>query len=487
MIFSSIEYLVFLPIVVFLYWRTSGWKRLGLVVAASYYFYMSWFPIYGILLAVMTTLNWCLGLALGSDRAREEKGLAKTLFIAGLFLNLGCLFYYKYTNFVIQNICSALNIAVGTVGGAPLHTPVCDILLPLGISFFVFEFVHYLVDVYKGDKPIQSWMEFAAFAAFFPSQIAGPIKRFQDFVVWLRQPLPFTKALFLEAMELIIRGLFKKVAIADPLGALTASSYAANHVLSAGDAWIASIGFVVQIYCDFSGYTDMGRGSALLLGIRLPENFKTPYLAHDLADFWRRWHMSLGAWLRDYVYYPLGGSRRNWFSNWRALFLVMLTCGVWHGADWHYVIFGALHGLGLIVHRVWRNFISRTQALQVVKNSSMAKWGGTLLTMLFVTATFTLFRAPDLTQTYYVLAGWFNLQGECTLWQPLVKSGVMQIATVYMAVWLATIAFEKYRPSPKPMFLRFPAPVQAAAWTAAVILLIAAKPNESTPFVYFQF
>lgn len=487
MIFSSIEYLLFLPLVVFLYWRTKGQVRLALVVAASYYFYMSWFPVYGILLAIMTTCNWVLGLGIDKSRSEGKPGLARGLLLAGLAGNLGCLFYYKYTNFVITNVFAGLNLFRGTTGGAPLQTPLYDILLPLGISFFVFEFVHYLVDVYKGDKALKSWMEFAAFAAFFPSQIAGPIKRFQDFTVWLRSPLPWSSGLFLEAMELIMRGLFKKVAIADPMGVLINSSFNATHVLSAPDAIFATLGFAVQVYCDFSGYTDMGRGSALLLGIKLPENFNLPYLAHDLADFWRRWHMSLGSWLRDYVYFPLGGSRGGTLNAWKSAVITMLVCGLWHGAAWNMLMWGALQGFGLIVNREWRNLINKVESLHVLRDSSVAKWTGTAVTIAFTLFSFTVFRAMDVHQAYCVIAGWFNFNGESTLWVPIIKSGVLQFTALYMAVWLLTVAFEKWSPSAQPMFLRFPVPVQAAAWTAVLILSVAAKPSEPTPFIYFQF
>jgi alginate O-acetyltransferase complex protein AlgI len=487
MIFSSIEYLLFLPLVVFLYWRTQAKARLALVVAASYYFYMSWFPVYGVLLAVMTTCNWLLGLGIDKSRAAGNAGLSRGLLLAGLAGNLGCLFYYKYTNFVITNMFAALDIFHGTGGGAPWQTPLYDILLPLGISFFVFEFVHYLVDVYKGDKPLTSWMEFAAFAAFFPSQIAGPIKRFQDFIVWLRSPLPWSSALFLEGMQLIVQGLFKKVAIADPLGVLINSSFNATHVLSAPDAIFASIGFAVQVYCDFSGYTDMGRGSALLLGIKLPVNFNLPYLAHDLTDFWRRWHMTLGSWLRDYVYIPMGGSHHGTLNAWKSAMVTMLICGLWHGAAWNMLMWGGLQGIGLILNREWRNFMNRVEALHRLRDSALAKWAGTVATIAFTLFSFTVFRAADVHQAYYLIAGWLNFQGDSTLWLSIIKSGVLQFTGIYFAVWLLTIAYQKWVPSIQPMFLRCPVPVQAAAWTAALIVAVAAKPSAPTPFIYFQF
>lgn len=491
MIFSSLQYLLFLPFVAILYWQTRGLARLILVVVASYIFYMSWLPIYGILLFILTTANWMLGLAMGWARDRKPS-LFKPLMLLGLLGNLGCLCYYKYANFFLSNLFASINwfaVQVKPASATPLATwSALDILLPLGISFFVFEFVHYLVDVYRGDKPLKSWFEFAAFAAFFPSQIAGPIKRFQDFVEFLRKPLPWSSELFNEGGTLIIQGLFKKVAIADPLGIAIAPAFVQSMSVSSPDAWIASIGFVIQVYCDFSGYTDIGRGSALMFGIRLPENFNLPYLAHDIGEFWRKWHMSLSYWLRDYVYIPLGGSRRNMFLQWRNLFLTMVACGLWHGADWHYVVFGCLQGLGMIVNREWRQALRRAKPLEQAVNTSVGKYAGTALTMLFITVTFTIFRAPDVPTGLNVLASWFSSDASCTLWEPIVKCGVLVFLGIYVSFWLLTEYLKRGKATtaiPYPMV--YPGALRFGAWTAAACLMVAARPTVATPFVYFQF
>lgn len=507
MIFSSLQYLLFLPVVAFLYWRTTGGARLALVVIASYIFYMSWFPVYGLLLLFLTAANWVIALFLAKTRvgrSRHEKPTVRerTLLAAGLILNLGCLCYYKYTNFILGNLLQLAHLgqhlidritganasAAGNFGLHPLN-----VILPLGISFFVFEFVHYIVDVYSGSKPIKSFMEFAAFASFFPSQIAGPIKRYQEFNVRLRSPEPWSSPLFFEAMTLIVRGLFKKVAIADPIGFFVYRAFGTLIPMSTGDSLLSMVLFVVQVYCDFSGYTDIGRGSALLLGIRLPENFELPYLAHDLADFWRRWHMSLSYWLRDYVYIPLGGSRKNKFANWRNLFITMVVCGLWHGASWHYVVFGALQGLGLIVNREWKTLLKRTKPLSTAMETWIGKAFGTVLTMAFITLTYAVFRAPDLPHAGNILSSMFNFGGIFYSWAPVLRSGVFQFTGVYAAFWL----LEEWARRKPEFFSRllenkngaysFTSPVRFASWTAAIILTIAARPTEAVPFVYFQF
>lgn len=499
MIFSSIQYLIFLPLVVFAYWRTKGVARLCVVVAASYLFYMSWMPLYGALLLLMTLLNW--SLALGIEKS--GKLTARLLLLVGLTINLGALCYYKYANFVFENIAAVLHFLGQGIFAkllseaarsqlAGFDAPVLNVILPLGISFFVFEFAHYLVDVYKGDRAVKSFLQFAAFAAFFPSQIAGPIKRYQDFLAKLTRPEPLSKPLFYEGTSLIVQGLFKKVAIADPLGALVAAPFAASQALSASDAWIASIGFTLQIYLDFSGYTDMGRGSAILLGIRLPENFQLPLLSTDLNLFWRKWHMSLGTWLRDYVYIPLGGSHCSKLGNFKNIFVTMFVSGVWHGASWHYILWGVMHGLGMIAHRIWCDCL---EALGLRKKDSqdgaLGIIFGTTLTFAYVVFCFDLFRAPDLPHALNIWSSLINFQGVCTLAMPLAKSGVVPIALAYWFFWQICqhlrdnkTIFDRLVKAQNGMFCQ---PARLASWTAAAILMVAAKPLEAVPFVYFQF
>ena len=493
MIFSSLEYLLFLPLVVLLFWQLKGGARTALLVVSSFFFYMSWLPAYGILLLLISAVNWLLGLEI--DRAANSPERAKALLAIGLVLNLGCLCYYKYTNFFLENIIAGINSIshAGLSLGLRLpayEVPILDVLLPLGISFFVFEFIHYLVDVYRGSKPLVSLMEFLAFAAFFPSQIAGPIKRFQEFATNIRSPQKLDLSLFNEASGLIVQGLFKKVAIADPLGALVYPVYANSALLSSADAMIAAVGFVVQVYCDFSGYTDIGRGSALLMGIRLPENFQLPYLAPDLAAFWRRWHISLSSWLRDYIYFPLGGSRNGLLKNWRNLFITMLACGLWHGANWHYVVFGCLQGVGLIVQKEWSELCKRNSILSNFAKTGFAEWAGVLVTMIFITASFVVFRAPDMPSASRIFQGMLNFNGVCELYTPMIKSGVLVFLPLYFLVWQIRVRFapglEKSRlwEAARPL-LEMPA--RFAVITAAALIMLAATPQEAVPFVYFQF
>lgn len=499
---------------VFLYWRTTGGARLATVVLASYVFYMSWLPVYGLLLLALTAFNFGIAFAIDRTRPRIEGDadtrsakkslLHKSIFAVGVLANVGLLFYYKYANFLIQNLIEAYNFSISQIqaleifkiaSAHPIDAPLLNVILPLGISFFVFEFAHYVVDVYRGDKPMRSFMEFAAFASFFPSQIAGPIKRYKQFTETLRNPTPLTEAQFKEASTLIVQGLFKKVAIADPLGLVVAAPFASLNTMSAADAWIAALGFFIQVYCDFSGYTDMGRGSALLMGIRLPENFNLPYLARDLTDFWRRWHITLGSWLRDYIYIPLGGNRNGSVAQWRNLIITMVACGFWHGASWHYIIFGLTQGVGLCVNQQWRIMLDRIPVLKAICESKPGLFLAHLSLVTFIIVTYAIFRAPDMPHAMNILGSMLNFSAPCTLALSVEKSGVVYVASLYFLFWLAADRMTKsdfHMSVAKSIGLSqdgktFDWPVRLASWTAACVLMFAARPTEAVPFVYFQF
>ena len=287
---------------------------------------MSWMPIYGLLIFLLTVANYIFGL--GIERYRQH---SKALLTLALIANLGTLAYFKYANFLLANLADLLKLTRPYVAVAPDNITFVNVILPLGISFFAFEFIHYVTDVYKGGKAISNPVHFGLFAAFFPSQIAGPIKRYQDFMHQLNDMANFSGQKFETGLELVLQGLFKKVALSDNLSPLVAAGFDHTQTLGTMDAWIAVLAFTAQIYFDFSGYTDIGRGSAMMLGFTLPDNFNLPYIAQSASDFWKRWHISLSSWLRDYLYIPLGGGR---CSRWRKhlnLMITMLLGGLWHG------------------------------------------------------------------------------------------------------------------------------------------------------------
>ena len=486
--------------VVALYWAMPARFRTWLLLMASYLFYMNWIPAYGVLIVFLTLVNYGLGLAIA--KAKEKKHL---ILILGLTFNLGALCFFKYANFLAENIWQAirasnqfLHAIMPNLSITSLDKPVVNVLLPLGISFFTFEFIHYIVDVYKGSKPIYNLKNFALFAAFFPSQIAGPIKRYQDFMTQLDQKKTFQQADFRGGIFLILQGLYKKIVLGDNLGLIV--NYGFEHINTLGriDAWIAVVGFTFQIFFDFSGYTDIGRGSAMLFGYKVPENFNWPFLASNLTEFWRRWHMSLSLWLRDYLFFPLGGSRVSSWMVRRNLMITMILGGLWHGAAWHYMFWGAFHGLGLVVSKDWHDFVSKFEMLSKWRVTKVWHWLGVAYTMIFLFIAGTLFRADTLSGVWTMLNAMFpwsiladrNHELEQMFWQSTVP---LSLATYCLFLVGRFLSFkvtggEQFGLSQRlwQLWNEF-APVRYATYVSIGLLILGFAPNKMSPFIYFQF
>jgi alginate O-acetyltransferase complex protein AlgI len=497
MLFNSFTYMLFLPAVVLLYWtipsRFRG-SRATLLLVASYIFYMNWKPAYGLLIFALTVINYALGLALEKFAARK-----KAILIAGLIFNLGCLCFFKYANFILGSIFSGvhgLNALFMPDQTANWSSPALKIILPLGISFFTFEFIHYIVDVYRGSAAVRNFRDFALFAAFFPSQIAGPIKRFQDFTHQLVEKPIFSSANFREGMFLILQGLFKKIVLGDNMGYVVNTGF--NHISRMGfvDTWIAVAGFTFQIFFDFSGYTDIGRGSALLLGYKVPENFNWPFLAANLTEFWRRWHISLSTWLRDYLFIPLGGSR---VSPGRARFNTMLTMvlgGLWHGAAWHYVIWGAFHGTGLVLSKEWTDFAARTPFLSRLRPHPLWHWSGVAVTMLFLFMAGILFRADTIPQALRIAHKLIILDSGGDVTTMFLNSTLPVSLTLYLLYLAARSGLEKAAHQQSPLNGAYSAarhyfegslPTQVVVYASVAFIILGFAPLHVSPFIYFQF
>ena len=491
MLFNSFTYLLFLPLVVLSYWLTPQRYRTTLLLLASYVFYMNWKPAYGLLILGLTVVNYFIGLAI--DRFTP---LGKPLLVAGAIFNIGCLCFFKYAAFLIESAIDSLKWLHNWTGSSliPVPTsPALNIILPLGISFFTFEFIHYITDVYRGSKPVKNFRDFALFAAFFPSQIAGPIKRFQDFTHQLQEHIPFHKADIRGGIFLILQGLFKKTVLGDNIGSLVA--YGFSHIDSLGtiDAWLAVAGFTFQIFFDFSGYTDIGRGSAKLLGYNVPENFNWPFLSANLTDFWRRWHMSLSTWLRDYLFIPLGGSRGTPWAVRRNIMITMILGGLWHGAAWHYVIWGAFHGFGLVVSKDWHDFVSRISTLVRWRQSPLWHWTGVFITLLFLFVAGTLFRAANMTDTFAMLQRLVSIGPSGDLTQQFLVSTVPIALCSYLS-FLALRALIK-----QPRFSEQPVVQSVLSWwessrrarlvtyASMAVVILGFAPARFAPFIYFQF
>ncbi len=498
MLFSSLSYLLFLPAACLAFWLLPHRFRSTLLLLGSYYFYMSWIPIYGVLLFLLTLANYGIGRLIYRQAEASKHGQAKAILIAGIVINLATLSYFKYTDFAINswNATVAHIAPYITFHPGALTFPLQHVLLPLGISFFVFEFIHYITDVYKGGKPIGNFVNFSLFAAFFPSQIAGPIKRYQDFIKQLEVPRIFSAVKFEQGITLILQGLFKKVALADNLSPIVSQGFAHATALGGTEAWMSSLAFAIQIYCDFSGYTDMGRGSALLMGFDLPDNFNWPYLAKSLSDFWKRWHISLSSWLRDYLYIPLGGSKCSTVRRHFNLLATMLLGGLWHGASWHFVVWGAFHGLGLIVNHSYdsllkqkTNAVSRTLlAFHRTKAGSICSMLGTLA---FVLVGWVFFRAETMADALSVLHGMVSpMVASSYLAETVEKHPIfaaLAVYAIYRVLWDNAAALTRPVSLAARQVIRPLLPARIVIYASIFVLAIGLAPATASPFIYFAF
>lgn len=349
MLFNSIHFLVFFPVVVLIYLIVPKKLRTLWLLVASYYFYMSWNPRYAVLIALSTVTTYAAGLLMDRAKGKNQK---KACVAGSLLLNLGILFFYKYFDFALENVNHIL---------AAFHMTAVersfDVLLPVGISFYTFQALGYTVDVYRGEIPAEkSLIRYALFVSFFPQLVAGPIERSENL---LRQVDSIEKKKLWNLTRirngflLMMWGFFQKLMIADRAAIAVNAVYNQYQAFGGGEIVLATVLFAFQIYCDFDGYTNIARGAARVCGFELMKNFRQPYFAKNIADFWRRWHISLSSWFRDYLYIPLGGSRVSPLRNWLNLMITFLVSGAWHGASWHFIFWGGLHGAYQIIGK-WK-------------------------------------------------------------------------------------------------------------------------------------
>ena len=412
MLFNSYEFIfLFLPITFFVYFYLTS-KRLitgakAFLVFASLFFYSYWNIIYLPLILASILFNYSIGSAL-IKKSEHSKITKKAILVFGIASNLLLLGYFKYSDFFIQN----LNIAIGS------NIELLHLILPLGISFFTFTQIAYLVDSYKGDTKEYDLVNYGLFVTFFPHLLAGPILHHKEMMPQFDKVSNMVKNYKNIALGVFLFsiGLFKKVVIADTFAVWATAGFDNASVLNLIEAWATSLSYTFQLYFDFSGYTDMAIGIALLFNIRLPINFNSPYKALNIQDFWRRWHITLSRFLRDYIYIPLGGNRVSEFRTYSNLMITFLLGGLWHGAGWTFIFWGFLHGFALIIHRVWSEHIKPTikQILNKPKDylfgtySTLLAW---FITFNFINITWIFFRAKEWKDAMKVIGGMVGLNG----------------------------------------------------------------------------
>ena len=471
--FSNINYFIFLIVVFFAFWLTKPKWRTGLLAIVSVIFYVQAGAKPLILLAAVAFLDFFVARQIYRT---EENRKRKILLCTSLFIDLGILCFFKYANFFIESGGSLLAMT-----GFKFNPTFLQILQPLGLSFFIFQSIAYVVDVYrKTTSPSKSLIEYFAYLSFFPSIVAGPINRAKHLLPQFRNSLPLTSEQGGQALFLIAIGLIKKIAIADYLRAnFVDRVFDFPERYSSLEMLAGIYGYAVQIYADFSGYSDVAIGSALLLGIALPINFNAPYRAQDLPEFWRRWHITLSTWLRDYVFFSITKLRpRSTAVLYSGLIATMMIGGLWHGAAWTFVIWGLLHGLGLVVARKFESFRKRWNWYQ--PNSIVCRIFGVFVTFHFVCLSWIFFRAENFSNAKEVFKTLFaRTANTANLPTPIL----VIIALTLAAQWLPENWWQRLQGG----FDWLPAPVQAALLAGLAMGLYQIASSDVVPFIYAKF
>ena len=412
MLFNSIDFLIFLPIVLVIYYIIPmKYKHIWLLIS-SYYFYMCWNAKYVLLIFVSTVITYLSGILI--DKVEKtwpdvnDIGKYKKLILAISFVsNLGILFYFKYINFtldIVTRVLSKMNIS--------MNVPVFDVILPVGISFYTFQALSYSVDVYRGEvAPEHDFFRYALFVSFFPQLVAGPIERSKNLLTQLREPRKFDFGYAFDGILLMLWGFFLKIVLADRIAIFVDTVYGDCEHYQGIYLIVATVLFAVQIYCDFSGYSSIAMGTAKLLGIELMDNFNAPYLSTSVADFWRRWHISLTSWFKDYLYIPLGGSKKGILRKYLNKMIVFMLSGLWHGAQLTFVVWGAINGLYQVIGEVLMPIREKvSDALGVNRDSEGFCVLRAIVTFTMIDFSWIFFRADSLGRAIYIIKSILNTE-----------------------------------------------------------------------------
>lgn len=465
MIFSSFQFFIFLLTVLGLVaiLPNARYRKL-LLLAASYYFYAYWDYRFTALIFASTLVDFTVGKLL---HKANDRAYRKLLLAVSIVFNLGLLGFFKYYNFFADSaavILSNWGLGISTL----------EIILPVGISFYTFQTMSYTIDIYRRQlEPVDSFFDFALFVAFFPQLVAGPIVRAADFLPQLQRPIELKTSNLWFGSQIFIVGLFKKLMIADAVSPFVDQVYAYPEYYSSLTVWLAVLAYGLQIYCDFSGYSDMAIGCARMFGFHFERNFFMPYLSLNITEFWRRWHISLSTWLRDYLYISLGGNRKGRVRTYVNLMITMILGGLWHGANWNFVIWGTLHGFALAFHKLWSfRFKPGGYVSQIISG---------IVTFLFVMLAWVLFRAQD---THTMLAVYDKL----FFIEPGGASWYYHATFVAFGLALFGHLAGSRRTSAELVFFETPYSYRVAfAVTSVLLIIYVFAPTNVSPFIYFQF
>lgn len=493
MLFNSLSFLIFFPICIAVYYSLPKKARAYWLLLCSAFFYLKWNVVYGSLLGLSIVSAYTCAILIDRQKKKLHRQLTLT---AALIVNFGMLFVFKYFDFFIDTINKVIKAPSG--GGFSL----LNLLLPVGISFYIFQAVGYVIDVYRGEKPEKNFVKFALFVSFFPQLVAGPIERSGNLLKQIRsldEKSLFNKDDFIEGVLIMIYGFFMKLMIADRASILVSTVFDPEKysTFSGFEVILAAVLFSVQIYCDFAGYTYIAIGAARVMGFKLCDNFNTPYLAENIKDFWDRWHISLSTWFRDYLYFPLGGSRKGPRRRFINIFIVFLVSGLWHGASWHFVVWGIMHGIFRILHEI---LAPKLEKVYVKTGYNYKSFSHRLLKIIcnfiLVTLAWTFFRAQSIGQAVALIKQMLTGLG---LWQlsdgSLYNLGLdvkeMNVLLISIAV-MSVVDLLKYKgKNLTKAFLRQNTWFKFVFFYLAIVIIAifgvyGAKYDAST-FIYFQF
>ena len=408
MLFNSIQFMIFFPIIVLLYFVVPHRFRNILLLIASYYFYMCWNAKYALLLAFSTLVTYFVGRLIGMisiDEEDRQRIVLRKIFVGiGFAINLSILFFFKYTDFLVSNI----NVILDNLGIQVVTVPF-DIVLPVGISFYIFQALGYTMDVYRGKVPVEkNIIKYAVFVSFFPQLVAGPIERSSNLLKQFSEKHYFEYQRVKDGLLMMAWGLFQKIIVADRIAIMVDKVYNYPQYYQGFEIIFATILFAFQVYCDFEGYSNIAIGASQVMGFELMKNFDCPYFSRTVADFWRRWHISLTTWFRDYLYFPLGGSKCEKKKNYRNIMIVFLVSGLWHGANWTFIIWGGLNGLYQVIGkmsmkiRVWA-----CKVMEIDVNAFSHKVLQWIVTFILVDFAWIFFRANDIKVAFTIVKRMF--------------------------------------------------------------------------------
>lgn len=472
MLFNSLTFIVFFAVVLVAFRLLASWRaKKGMLLVASYLFYAAWNPPFIALLAISTVVDWFVAARMARESDAKRR---KRLLYVSLLVNLGFLGFFKYGSFLLENF-----VALTGQLGLAYQPAAPSIVLPVGISFYTFQTLSYTIDVYRKKlEPSRSFLDFALFVSFFPQLVAGPIVRAADFLPQCEDERFIAPKPLGWGLALVTLGLFEKVVLADGMLAPTADAvFGSPGPASALDTWLGVVAFAGQIFCDFAGYSTCAIGVALCLGFELPTNFRFPYAAVGFRDFWRRWHISLSTWLRDYLYIPLGGNRHGRWRTFLALMVTMLLGGLWHGAAWQFVVWGFLHGLFLVVERA----LARRFGDSDWTRAAPVRFVLGVVTFVLVCLTWVFFRATELPRAMMHVAAMLGAIGAA----PILRSNALVKVGVVMSLLVATHIYMRGR-TVEEVASRVPRPLLAVALFVMLTTIILMQ-GSGDAFIYFQF